>query len=266
MLEGDARRAQIEMLTAVVLPDPAPLARLRAFMARGARPDYAEDQHLSSNGSAVHQAARTGSACWFPAFEALGVCLAVRDLMGQTPAMVAVNNGRGEILEALHACKVSLVEDRLESGGGTLLQLAARHGHHPELVDVLVGAGVGVDEPDRYGWPPLWHALEHEAMLQALLSHGARLDHRSRVGKTVAHVAATRAPASCVRFLVEAGADFDALDDDGRSAMQVLLQDRCRARNIEQIEDELVSALAAWRARQALDLVGSTPDRQEFRP
>ena len=152
-------------------------------------------------------------------------------------------------------------------------------------IDVLVEAGAYIEPRDSTGATPLHYAAEvfsFEAAA-ALLDHGADINARGLKQSTPLHYAATMAgaedAADMVDFLLRSGADETVVDDDGKSAVDVIgqrfeLEDgacyedgsEVEIEDLELVRDLLVYAAAdradrARRLRIYLVLCRAHPDR-----
>jgi ankyrin repeat protein len=79
---------------------------------------------------------------------------------------------------------------------------------------------------ENRGFYPLFCAFEHLLVLKILLAAGARVDVRSTFGETALHILASqyymfRHSYEAVPLLLEAGAPLEALDDQGRTPLQL---------------------------------------------
>ncbi|KAJ9565742.1 hypothetical protein OSB04_001708 [Centaurea solstitialis] len=107
--------------------------------------------------------------------------------------------------------------------GQTALHLACRRGS-AELVEAILNYGeANVDVLDKDGDPPLVFALAAGSpeCVRALLSRYANVRSRLRdgFGPSVAHVCAYHGQPDCMRELLMAGADPNAVDDEGESVL-----------------------------------------------
>jgi ankyrin repeat protein len=97
------------------------------------------------------------------------------------------------------------------------------------IIDLLVGAGIPVDQPDDDGFAPIHEAAGADGgnatAVRALLRHGAQPDLLGRRGFTPLMVAAFDCDVECIGLLLEASADPLRKDQDGQSSL-----DRARAR------------------------------------
>ena len=77
---------------------------------------------------------------------------------------------------------------------------------------------------DNMGWPPLVYACrgdkgEHPNKILRLLKHGADIHVRSSKGKTALHCAAKAGFLKVIDVLIEKGANIDATDNNGETAL-----------------------------------------------
>ncbi|KAJ4840034.1 hypothetical protein Tsubulata_033350 [Turnera subulata] len=121
---------------------------------------------------------------------------------------------------------ISLLEAP-NSDGQTALHLACRRGC-PELVDaILEVSDVDVDLPDKDGNPAIVFALAAGSpeCVRALVRRSDYGTSRMRegCGQSVAHVCAYYGQPDCMLELLLAGADPNAVDDDGESVLHVAI-------------------------------------------
>ncbi|XWS65471.1 hypothetical protein CRYUN_Cryun05aG0115600 [Craigia yunnanensis] len=107
--------------------------------------------------------------------------------------------------------------------GQTALHLACRRGSAELVEAILEYTEANVDVLDKDGDPPLVFALaagSPECVL-ALIRRGADVQSRLRegFGPSVAHVCAYHGQPDCMRELLLAGADPNAVDDEGESVL-----------------------------------------------
>ncbi|CBI35107.3 hypothetical protein VitviT2T_020215 [Vitis vinifera] len=109
------------------------------------------------------------------------------------------------------------------SDGQTALHLACRRGSAELVEAILEYREANVDVLDRDGDPPLVFALAAGSpeCVQALIRRGANVRSRLRegFGPSVAHVCAFHGQPDCMRELLLAGADPNAVDDEGESVL-----------------------------------------------
>lgn len=135
---------------------------------------------------------------------------AVREML----AKVASGNSDGSIHSLLEA---------QNADGQTALHLACRRGS-AELVEVILEyREANVDVLDKDGDPPLVFALAAGSpdCVRALITRYANVGSRLRegLGPSVAHVCAYHGQPDCMRELLLAGADPNAVDDEGESVL-----------------------------------------------
>lgn len=110
---------------------------------------------------------------------------------GKTPLHVAIENGRNEICQFLVGITDLTIQDH---GGWTVLHWAANMGSE-ELVKIILDADSEVIRSCDYNW------------------------------RTPLHLAAIRGKADVVKAFVHAKADLEAIDDDGKTALNLALLD-----------------------------------------
>ncbi|XVE68353.1 hypothetical protein DITRI_Ditri09bG0061400 [Diplodiscus trichospermus] len=118
---------------------------------------------------------------------------------------------------------ISSLLEAQNADGQTALHLACRRGSAELVETILEYAEADVDVLDKDGDPPLVFALaagSPECVL-ALIRRGANVQSRLRegFGPSVAHVCAYHGQPDCMRELLLAGADPNAVDDEGESVL-----------------------------------------------
>ena len=111
------------------------------------------------------------------------------------------------------------IEDATDHDGGTRLFWAAGKGWCPAVNYLLKrGADVHLATP-HYEWTPLHKAVFHGHRDTAvlLLDSGARVDDRTRIGRTALHIAAALHSRKICKLLLSRGASLDPRDDEGRN-------------------------------------------------
>ncbi|XP_065867744.1 E3 ubiquitin-protein ligase KEG isoform X2 [Euphorbia lathyris] len=134
----------------------------------------------------------------------------VRDLL----AKAASGNGVGS---------VSMLLEAQNTDGQTTLHLACRRGSVELVRAILDYREANVDILDKDGDPPLVFALAAGSpeCVRALIERGANVRSRLRdgLGPSVAHVCAYHGQPDCMRELLLAGADPNAMDDEGETVL-----------------------------------------------
>jgi ankyrin repeat protein len=90
------------------------------------------------------------------------------------------------------------------------LEQAAEHG--PEAVEAAIARGGNVDAPGISGRTPLQIAADHgdAATVARLLAHGARVDERGNDGTTPLQLASRRGASACIGLLAHSSHELDA--------------------------------------------------------
>jgi Ankyrin repeats (3 copies) len=97
-----------------------------------------------------------------------------------------------------------------------------------EVVQKLIEYGADIDAEDRFGWTPLsWasrgHFFKDGSVHRLLLEHGADVNSRADDdGFTPLHRASQHGALEIVCLLLEHGADVEAVNHDGKTALQVV--------------------------------------------
>ena len=150
-----------------------------------------------------------------------------RDRAGGTPLMYAAEDGDCQMVRRLLAA--GAVVSGMPDDPWTPLAAAATMGQ-TEVVEILLGAGARVDQRviARRTALHLAAAASHEITVAMLLKHGAAVDARDVMARTpllMAMDADEEAALPCVRRLVDSGADVNAADADGATALMAAATD-----------------------------------------
>ena len=159
----------------------------------------------------------------------------------------------------------------------TPLHRATRYNNRAGAIDVLVEAGADIEARDRDGCTPLHYATDQVCLgtSLALLKHGAHVNNQQNVNsQTPLHLAAARAgnevaAAELVDCLLRSGADETILNDEGKSAADIVGQ-KVHApyqlkEDVGRVRELLANAPAdrAWRRRGYMVLCRAHPDRRQ---
>ncbi|HLI84048.1 MAG TPA: ankyrin repeat domain-containing protein [Bryobacteraceae bacterium] len=157
---------------------------------------------------------------------------------GVTPLYLACVNGSAPMIERL--LQAGAGPNAVWTEGETPLMTVARTGSVAAARVLLAhGAKVNASEPVHGQTPLMWAAGEsHPDMVRELIAHGADVNARSAIqhwerqvtaeprekwlppgGFTALHFAARQGCLQCAQALAEAGADLNATDPDGNSAV-----------------------------------------------
>lgn len=138
--------------------------------------------------------------------------------------------GSGNLEEARKAFEPSFLskgaDPNARTYNGTALTIACDKGHS-EIVKLLVEKGADVNIADGRGRSPLVLALDHfyYELASYLLDHGADPDARWMPGRDTALMkCAERGAGPMVRLLIKKGADVNAANAYGRTAMTIALE------------------------------------------
>ncbi|XP_024021150.1 E3 ubiquitin-protein ligase KEG [Morus notabilis] len=136
------------------------------------------------------------------------------DVSGVRDLLTKAASGNGTISSLLEA---------QNADGQTAIHLACRRGS-AELVEAILEYGeANVDVLDKDGDPPLIFALAAGSpeCIRVLIKRGANVKSslRDGFGPSVAHVCAYHGQPDCMRELLIAGADPNAMDDEGETVL-----------------------------------------------
>ena len=140
-----------------------------------------------------------------------------RDNEGNTVLMSAARNTDASILKFLIKSGVSV--DRKNDDGDSALSLAAKDGHGENLKILIdAGATVNLDQDDLNEALLLVARGEDASTLKVLLKLGAKAN--AKEGDTTAlMLAAEHSTPEGIKALIDAGAEVDAVDDSGWTAL-----------------------------------------------
>ena len=174
------------------------------------------------------------------------------DFSRWTPLHVAVYRGYKDIATLLIDKDADV--DALDSGGRTPLYLAIYKGYY-NLTSLLIQHGARVDVTDNIGWTPM-HLAAYQSrkdIIELLKKHGASLSKKTETGWTSLHLALSKADQSLIsiliqhininitgryewtplhlayyigntdlaNFLIEKGANTNAVDENGQTPFQI---------------------------------------------
>ena len=147
--------------------------------------------------------------------------LDVQDSVGATPLMLAAQNGHAGVAELL--LELGASAGIVDGEERTALHYAARNGD-AAVVRTLLDAGASASTADAYGQTPLHTAAEsgNEETARLLLGAGAAPNEPDRIFDSTPLHLAVRCNRVCIaQRLVEWGADIDARNEGGRSALHI---------------------------------------------
>ena len=134
---------------------------------------------------------------------------------GERLLTTAARCGRDEATQVL--LEAGAVASAGENGGLTPMFWATRYGH-PRIVGLLANAGGGVNVACDDGRTPLMAATDAETIAR-LLDLGAEIDAVDSGGRTALAWATMAGQMVALRALMEAGASLDAPDEQGKTAL-----------------------------------------------
>ena len=106
--------------------------------------------------------------------------------------------------------------------GRTVLHLAAL-GNRPRCCRVLLDAGAVCDALDDHSRTPLM-LTKHQGVVRMLVRHGANVHARDNDGWTALHHAAFHSRQQALQDLVAAGADLNAANEAGQTALMLAVK------------------------------------------
>ncbi|MEZ0267944.1 MAG: ankyrin repeat domain-containing protein, partial [Phycisphaerae bacterium] len=164
-----------------------------------------------------------------------GADLKARELDGETLLWAAPSRAMAEYL-----IRQGVDVKARDNPKDTALHMACRNSRR-DVVEVLLDAGLNVEEKGHWGMPPLHAAAstltgDPRSVVHFLLLRGADINSRGFNGHTALHEAAFFNNLEMVDLLLSRGADVHAKDKDGKTpkdvAVQAGKQDRIRLINL----------------------------------
>ena len=136
-------------------------------------------------------------------------------LPADTPVHAATRDCREQELNRLIAAGADVQQQ--VRGNETAIHYSARY-LCPQAVQVLLDAGADIDAREQHDMTALHMAALYEPMLADNMQQPCAANDDSCKARQ-----AQQAQLAMVQVLVEAGADLNALDEDGRTALQIAL-------------------------------------------
>jgi ankyrin repeat protein len=130
---------------------------------------------------------------------------------GQTALMYGSENGKTDIVRYLLEEGASV---NMTANDGTQPLMFASLNGHVEIVSMLIDHGAGINHPNSHGQTPLM-AVKGPACARILLDAGADPDARDVEGNTALMYAVDRDETEVARLLLAAGADVNAVPKNG---------------------------------------------------
>jgi ankyrin repeat protein len=147
-----------------------------------------------------------------------------------------ISREKGIVIPSIQS-KIEIVQELLKSGarvndknqwGGTALQWAADAGNI-EIVKILIDSGADLNSQDMDGFTPLiaasnYETERHNDVVKFLLSKGARVDEKSKIGESALFFAVHNFKIDNVATLLKAGADKNLQNNQGISPLMKAVQ------------------------------------------
>jgi ankyrin repeat protein len=198
--------------------DPVQSATLPSLnMNVAAQRDDAAKRLTTAESPQLLRAAERGDLVTVRALVGKGVNVNTKDDDGVTALMAASFAGRLPVLRFLldRGADVNAVDG---TGSSALWYGAAAN---TETVTLLLDKGADPNARGRAGFTPLIVASRSNvAMVRALLAHGADVNGKNRGEQTALMEAARNGQVEIVRFLIDTGADVNAVDYLGYTAIK----------------------------------------------
>lgn len=186
-------------------------------------------QELLKNGADVEQKDNAGYSVLKRAIQSEQNDVVSALLDGNADTAQSAPDGYTPLLLAVKQCNLGIASLLIDSGadieksinGWTALHLAARE-EYEDMVGLLLESGAHVDSKLDAGWTPLMIGIDqaNDSIVTQLLDGGARADSRLSDGATPLIIAAgNRRNDSITEILLSRGADPNATDDDGDTAL-----------------------------------------------
>ncbi|MFC1763445.1 ankyrin repeat domain-containing protein [Planctomycetota bacterium] len=140
----------------------------------------------------------------------------------------------GSLLQAVHVGNIEMMKLLLKKGADVnateyttpLLEAVTRHRQvDKEIVKLLLEHGANVDNKASWEEPPLGWAisLNDPYFRNILLAHGANVETKNPLGETYLQSVARSGRTESIQWLLEAGANFNAMSDNGQTALHIIL-------------------------------------------
>jgi ankyrin repeat protein len=113
------------------------------------------------------------------------------------------------------------VNAKVDASGNSLMHLASEKGYTP-LLKLLHQAKASLDIKNSAGWTPMMKAARsgHLSCVQFLVEQGAKIEYTyNRSNHSSLRIAVTYGPADVVSYLLDAGANVDAVNWKGRTLL-----------------------------------------------
>ena len=228
-LEAKDTAGNTALLRAVRLDTEQRLDLVRLMLERAERP-AAIDATNSAGETALHLASNLGFVDLIPLLVNAGADLEAKDTAGNTALLRAVRLDTERRLDLvrlmLERTERPAVIDAANSDGETALHLAFNLGF-VDLIPLLVNAGADLEAKDTAGNTALLRAVRLDTeqrldLVRLMLKRAERpavIDATNGAGETALHLAFNLGFVDLIPLLVNAGADLEAKDTAGNTAL-----------------------------------------------
>jgi len=213
------------------------------LLSKGARVD---EKNGPKGVSALYRACFDGSLDIAKVLVDAGADVNLKSTEGFTPLYIAVGNKRKPLVEYLLS-KGAPVDEKNGPDGVAALFRACYVGSL-DIVKVLVDAGADVNHKDNIGFTCFYAAVQekHKPIIEYLLSKGVRVNETNgQNNDTPLHKACVSGSLEVVKILVNAGADINAVNKQGKSSLDFAVEN-----NHQSIVDYLESLQPAQASPQ----------------
>ena len=182
------------------------------LLSKGARPSRVKDE---SGNAMIHTAVSREYTRIARLLVNARADLADQNSLGQTPLLLAAENGNQDLVRLLLSGGAGL--DATNSSGHTALEVALSAGRLDTLLLLLSQPNVDINGITRRGSSLLHLAVEtgDEEKVKFLLSQQAHIDILNQNGETPLHWACSLGHVNCVRYLLQNGADIMLAERSG---------------------------------------------------
>lgn len=162
--------------------------------------------------------------------------------------------------EFLKLQSVRELVNAVDNHGRTVMHCVAEYGKNPEVIDILVAAGAEIMAIDDDGFTPLHDASESNKepeIAEKLIEYKAEVNAIDKDKETPLHIAGDNSNKEVAIVLDDNGADLKALDDSGRTPLDIQANLEAISYNNHEKSKKLIREFLASgeNNNQALDIV-----------